>query len=640
MQLAAPVDVSVLRGKAATPMPAVPTVMASAPLPASPGASPDAVIMAVYGTLRLPPQARHMSENRLRDIVRIAQAEHHRLASYIAYDLHTSHPLAASAADLPVPLIFVERDSPTTWIRTLNHDLNTNFDVHDPSMPLWRLSVTAPREWRGNGVAIDPDELARDKMRRTGLPFTARDMPVFDMAFTFHHCIGDGLSMWAFARTFFKYFTAAALNAPSLQLDRPVNAEPPPLLDNLINANALEIIPPLVGVVAQYLSKGSKGQMRRIVASRTVDDGDAASPMSQVSPATPLMPPTAASTTAPSGYGAVSSDPGDRDSDTTAPGGGAVGLRVATSQDHLPQMASTAALTPAQAASLPSASEIPATTPPATPMATLSPQPHTSTRLTLFDMEFVADLRAAAKRNKTTIAGVLIVSALVAVRVTFTPHAKRLGVPVPRKQGWVVTTSMRHLIPGSRLLDGADKQTDPSTQIFGGYGGSIADPALRVDDKSDFWDRCRRVRRRIGAGLFTSMRRNKLMNWCYRHPAVWQFLHKRTDIRSQTRLFSVEMANLGAWDYAAAAPDAPDDDERVRMDRFGGTLNCSFDGARAMFSIGVITLGSDMSVTVGYDQAAVADAEADEFIRRFNAILVRLRSAQGKIRVRDLAGVI
>ncbi|KAJ8324124.1 hypothetical protein O5D80_007330 [Batrachochytrium dendrobatidis] len=569
------------------------------------------VIMAVHGNLRLPPQAKHISEHRILDLLRLAQAQHYRLCSYVDYETQTAHLLATRAADLQPPLRFVDRIDSTTWLQTLNDEINTNFDVTSQTKPLWRIAMTAPKEWRGAGISFNDTLVSTNENSKSETDDArakpASTMPCFDIVFTFHHCIGDGLSMWAFARSFFELATADVLNQNTLDLKNVlVNSDPPPLLDNLIKANTLEIIPPAAGLIRQHLRKDIKNKFKKFHLSDEIDLG------------TPSLPssPTTPYTTEPM-YAT-----GVKTPNTLAP---TIEIIPPSTENSYVVLESTAfSESQSQLIHAPCYSTV------------LSTTPRTILRLTMFSAEFSKDLRAAVKKNKTTVASAMIVAALASTRAVYAKQSKYLGLPLPTHQGWVVTTSMRHLIPGSQLLNGVDKKADPSTRVFGGYGGSISDPSMRLTPKDDLWDRSRRVKKRIGSGLFTSMRRMKLTNWCFRHPKVWNFLSKKADLAKLTRTMSVEMANLGAWDYDCAPPDAKQEDERFRLNRFGGTLNSSFEGSRALFSLGVITIGNDMSVTVGCDQAAVSDAESECFVNHFNTCLDVMRKSTGKLTLADL----
>lgn len=264
----------------------------------------------------------------------------------------------------------------------------------------------------------------------------------------------------------------------------------------------------------------------------------------------------------------------------------------------------------------------------------------TSQRFLFFDGNFSTDLRTQCKANGTTIASALIVIGLAAVKVTFAARISEKGMKMPRHQGWIVTSSMRHLLPNSKLLEGSDKQTDPSLMTFGGYGGSISNPKLKVIDSTNFWKQCRLVRKSIGQQFFPSMRRMKLMNWVHRHPRIWNWLETKADLKKATRTYSVELANLGAWDHPCATSQSPPDDDRVRCTWFSGSLNNSFIGARALFSIGVVTLDNDLSITIAYNSATISEADADLFASTFKNGLVHIQSQETKkIRVRELFSI-
>jgi hypothetical protein len=156
---------------------------------------------------------------------------------------------------------------------------------------------------------------------------------------------------------------------------------------------------------------------------------------------------------------------------------------------------------------------------------------------------------------------------------------------------------MRHLLPNSKLLFGADKQTDPSIDVFGGYAGSVANANLKLSDSNDFWERCRTVRRGIITNFRASLNRLKLANFLYRRPKLFEWIQSKVQIDKFSRQFSVELANLGAWDCPLANQDSPEEDPRLRLQGFGGMLNSSFDGYFYLKSNVLIEL-------VGYFQLA------------------------------------
>ena len=65
-------------------------------------------------------------------------------------------------------------------------------------------------------------------------------------------------------------------------------------------------------------------------------------------------------------------------------------------------------------------------------------------------------------------AAVIVVAALSAVRSSLASSPKYVGKPVPTHQGYVVTNSIRHMLPQSRLLQGGDRQNDEGIKVFGG----------------------------------------------------------------------------------------------------------------------------------------------------------------------------
>ncbi|KAI8608996.1 hypothetical protein BC830DRAFT_1152807 [Chytriomyces sp. MP71] len=113
-------------------------------------------------------------------------------------------------------------------------------------------------------------------------------------------------------------------------------------------------------------------------------------------------------------------------------------------------------------------------------------------------------------------------------------------------------------------------------------------------------------------------------------------LEKKTDLSKLSQSYSVEVANLGAWEYPCAPPNAPETDERVRLDYFGGGLSASFEGSRGLFSLGIITLGGFMTVFVSYDTKVVTVDEAEVFFKAFARIMHNLGTAGHTATVGDV----
>ncbi|KAJ3393251.1 hypothetical protein HDU84_002330 [Entophlyctis sp. JEL0112] len=269
----------------------------------------------------------------------------------------------------------------------------------------------------------------------------------------------------------------------------------------------------------------------------------------------------------------------------------------------------------------------------------------TKTRFLFFPKDFTTALRNRSKSEKTTIAAVLIVASLIACRRVFGHAAARdkkdITNAVPNSQGWVLTSSIRHILPQSKLLQGGDRESDEALMLFGGYAdrvenaGSVSSNNLTLTDDSLVWERCRRVKRSIASSFKASIQRMKVANYAYRRQKLWDMVEKRVDLSKMSKSFSVEVANLGAWEYPCAPPDAPANDQNARLDYFGGGLNSSFEGSRGLFSLGTVTFGGDMSVFVCYDAGSVTPDEADVFVKSFSGSLKALSSSKRNVAVKD-----
>jgi hypothetical protein len=107
-------------------------------------------------------------------------------------------------------------------------ELNQKYDVHGTD-PLWNIHIVGPKEMQ-DGLNCDPN--------------ADFDFPKFYVFWSFHHCIADGLSGWAFIRVFMSMMAPEFFQAIPISLESiVVNQTPPPLIDNIIYANFFEVIP-------------------------------------------------------------------------------------------------------------------------------------------------------------------------------------------------------------------------------------------------------------------------------------------------------------------------------------------------------------------------------------------------------------
>ncbi|KAJ3297836.1 hypothetical protein HDU79_001953 [Rhizoclosmatium sp. JEL0117] len=548
------------------------------------------VLMCIMLRVRLPPQCNNILDpQRIVDLTKIAQAKHYRLSASIDHDTLTALPFAENAKDLPLNYRFIERNG-DNWMETYTDEINQNFDINDATRPLWRTAIVVPKDWmpkpgselHEKQTTLFPAHKEKDypilfdrtASTNIGLnpPTPLADSAYFDIMFTFHHCLGDGLSMLAFVRTWFEAADASHFMSSDLKLDSIlVNKEPPPVLDNLFHPSLFEVFPTAAGLAIKTFGKKPKKLGHALHTQENVPVLAAASEPEFENPVTPLPP-------------------------TTSPAPISLGIEASRG--------------------------------------------YTNARFMYFTSDFMEVLRKRSKAEKTTVSAVLVVAALTACRAVFIHSAQRDGkaveTSVPSSQGWVVTSSIRHILPNSRLLQGENKENDASLKVFGGYAGSVSNSSLKLTNDSRIWDRCRVVKKGILTSLRASIQRMKVANYAYRHPKLWNLMEKKVDLAKLSKSYSVEVANLNAWEYPCAPPDAPADDERARLDYFGGALNSSFEGSRGLFSCGVITFGGNMSVFVSYDVRNVAVDEAEVFFKSFSQTLEKLSVAPAGTTVADI----
>ena len=516
--------------------------------------------MMVGGRFNFPSEALRYSANRLNDILKMSAAEHYRLSSTVNAQDHTVNLMGTTAADLKLNCIFTPEKDKNTHREVARQALNWQYDLNDPTAPLWRCDFVGPAEMSGDGFPRPSNFKAGDST------------PECAIYFSFNHCLGDGLSMLALARTFMRLCVVENLNKSVIDLSQiPLQSKPPSLLDNLMNPGLLDVIAPAASLITHQLRHQNRFQKFKRVFDDSLVVMDSSSPVSPNSPGSPASP-----------------------------------------EINSPDLSAIIKVHP----------ELSTGT--------------TSLRTIMVRGDDSSNFRKACKVNKTSISSTLIVLGLATVRHTFSSKAEEKKLKLPRHQGWIVTSSMRPLLPESKLLDGADKQTDPSLMIFGGYGASISNPKLKVIDSSDFWNRCRKVNKGIKGGFFPSMRRMKLMNWTFRRPKIWNFLQKRANLKKMTRTYSIELANIGAWDSPWANDESPLTDDRLRSTWFSGSINNSFDGARALVTLGVVCCGNDLSITFCYNESTFSPKEMDEFVENFKYALYKITKFQGKLVTSDL----
>ncbi|TPX64375.1 hypothetical protein SpCBS45565_g05929 [Spizellomyces sp. 'palustris'] len=606
--------------------------------------------------LHLPPQTSDVSIPRLVDLLKLAASQHYRLTSYVDPTTLTVHPLGETAADFKPEYRIVAREDHDTWRNVFCDEVNINFDTNDVTKALWRTVIVvhksvangqdvAPLKAVDSAVGLNdptltvasgeggketgssspisshtvhstvestdtliPAHLGPNEIDTSPLTYSSHrleDRRHFEIIFSFHHCLGDGLSMYAFAKSFLAVCDADHLNAGDLRLETvALVTEPPPLVDNLINPYLVQVLP---------------GKNNAVLSSCLHIDRLTANVLHHLKAAASMAVSFATS----KGRSRFKGRKVDLITDNTT-------ASQALSSDPV-TLNSTVHLaeTAPKHESRPTLTR-PLTLPIPRPLLNTS---QTNARFLWLDSVFTESLRKRAKKENTSIAAVLVVAGMAAVRSAYEtlpkysqdPASKKCRKRLPAHQGWVVTSTIRYLLPGSRLLQGGDRSTDPAMQIFGGYSGSVMNSAHRCTDSDSFWGRVRSVRRRIAQSQRSSVARLQLVNWCFRHKSLWKRINESTDLSKLSRSYSVEVANLGAWDYPIASPGhKSQDDPRAVLSHFAGLVNSSFDGVRGLFTIGVITLGGDMSVTVAYDKHSVSEADADAFVTAFERCMRKL----------------
>lgn len=130
---------------------------------------------------------------------------------------------------------FTEDTKAETYKNVIRDAVNNRYDIN-AEIPLWQTDIVGPKEMKGDGYLLPETE---EEALERGVPFN----PEFYILFSFNHCLGDGLSMLAFARTYFAKLNVNVLNKENLFLETvQVSNVPPPLLDNFISTSFFGII--------------------------------------------------------------------------------------------------------------------------------------------------------------------------------------------------------------------------------------------------------------------------------------------------------------------------------------------------------------------------------------------------------------
>ncbi|KAI8902074.1 hypothetical protein BC833DRAFT_574966 [Globomyces pollinis-pini] len=550
------------------------------------------VVLLVAIKVALHKDTKHLSENRLLDLVKWTSSEMFRTACTVDYASQTLVPMGETAADLRIKSSFTTFVDDKTPLQVAQKAINYRFNMKDPTYPCWKVDIVAPNEIRGDGITLSENSVEK--------------LPTFHILFSFHHCLGDGLSVFSFTRLFFSKLTSDAFNAESLNLQNiPITKAPPPILDNYIYSNFFGVVPAALEMIGQQLKKQQQKSLQLKRLAPVIEED---SSLAQDIPSFDLLsfPSDSETLELQSPISSSSSLASPLDSE-----------RSSTNNDSASDSPEDIRLV----------HQLPNITQDQEPIV------KSGVRWVSFDENFSKDMLKNTRFHKTTISAVVIVAAISAVRQVFLPRAEKMNEPMPGYQSWVCTTSMRHLIPDSKLLEGADKETDPSIMEFGGYGGSISDEKFKFNAKSELWNRAKSVRKQITGQFLRSMRRMKLLNYTYRKPTLWKTMEKTVDLKEYTRSYSVEVANLGSWKSANLNPETPN---LADIEWFCGCQNNSYVGARALFSIAVISIADVLSFAVSYDMDTITEKEADLFLTHFKYVLELMRETTDQLFVSDL----
>jgi hypothetical protein len=201
-----------------------------------PDTSPQ-VVLTYGGRIIMPERATFLSVERIMDMNKRTAAKVFRCASTVDYDKQEFVPMGDTAADIRIPYKFTELVDETTHRKIQQQEVNQRYDMRSTKFPLWSVHIVGPKEMQ-EGICVG-----------TNIPGAVRmdSFPKFYIFWSFHHCIADGLSGWAFIRLFMSEMSVDSFHEVPIPLDQfSVTKIPPPLLDNYIDPKFFELLPGIV----------------------------------------------------------------------------------------------------------------------------------------------------------------------------------------------------------------------------------------------------------------------------------------------------------------------------------------------------------------------------------------------------------
>lgn len=233
--------------------------------------------MLVGGRIGMPPGVTRLSETRIKEVLKIAAAEHFRLSAIVDPNTFTANVNCKNASGLELSVNFTAQTYHDQFKDVMRNAVNIRFDLKTTNMPLWHADILGPEAMRNDGYILP---LTNEEAIERNVPLN----PEFYVFLAFNHCLGDGLSMLAFVRTYFTKLNTEAFNREVMDLKQvPICREPPPLLDNLIKTSFLGIIPPAIAFIKNLLVNRNRLQ-------RFKNNFEGRNNTSVEFPATPILP--------------------------------------------------------------------------------------------------------------------------------------------------------------------------------------------------------------------------------------------------------------------------------------------------------------------------------------------------------------